>query len=173
MGGMSLAQAPGGGAPRKSSPDAKTRPEPRGKAPEAKAPSPPEANAAPQGLQVPPPELLAGLIRWTLTAVSQANATGNYTVLRDLGSPEFQAANSTAKLSDVFSGLRQKRVSLAFVAISTPQLSQAPTIDAKGTLRVIGAYPNQAVHLTFDLTFQLVGGAWRHAGIALSAVPAQ
>jgi hypothetical protein len=30
--------------------------------------------------QQPAPEVLAGLIRWTLTALSQANATGNYTV---------------------------------------------------------------------------------------------
>ena len=35
------------------------------------------------------------LIRQSLLALDQANKTGNYTVLRDLGSPAFQA-NSAA-----------------------------------------------------------------------------
>ena len=38
------------------------------------------------------------LIRESLLALDQANKTGNYTVLRDLGSPEFQA-NSAAQLA--------------------------------------------------------------------------
>jgi hypothetical protein len=39
------------------------------------------------------------LIRQTLLALDQANKTGNYTVLRDLGSPDFQA-NTAAGLAD-------------------------------------------------------------------------
>jgi hypothetical protein len=121
--------------------------------------------------QVPPPEVLAGLIRWTLTAVSQANATGNYTVLRELGSPEFQAANTAAKLGSVFAALREKNISLAFVAISTPQLTQPPAIDAKGVLKVVGFYAVRPLQVSFDLSFQSVNGSWRHSAISLSAAP--
>ena len=39
------------------------------------------------------------LVRRTLTALDQANRTGNYTVLRDLGSPDFQA-NTAARLAE-------------------------------------------------------------------------
>jgi hypothetical protein len=40
------------------------------------------------------------LIRQTLLALDQANKTGNYTVLRDLGSPDFQA-NTAAGLAEI------------------------------------------------------------------------
>jgi len=36
------------------------------------------------------------LIRSSLIALDQANKTGNYTVLRDLGAPNFQATNTAA-----------------------------------------------------------------------------
>src|SRR5262245_31888431 len=41
------------------------------------------------------------LIRSTLLALDQANKTGNYTVLRDLGSPAFQV-NTAARLAEIF-----------------------------------------------------------------------
>ena len=40
------------------------------------------------------------LVRSTLIALDQANKTGNYTVLRDLGAPAFQA-NSAARLKQL------------------------------------------------------------------------
>lgn len=42
------------------------------------------------------------LIRSSLLAVDQANKTGNYTVLRDLGAPGFQAANTATQLGEIF-----------------------------------------------------------------------
>jgi hypothetical protein len=41
-------------------------------------------------------------IRSALLALDQANKTGNYTVLRELGAPGFQAANTAARLSEIF-----------------------------------------------------------------------
>ena len=122
--------------------------------------------------QVPQAEVLASIIRWTLVAVSQANATGNYTVLRELGSPDFQATNTAAKLSIDFAPWRDQKISLAFVGIVSPQLSQAPSIDASGVLRVIGFYPVRPLQVGFDLTFRMVDGAWRHSSISLAAAPA-
>jgi len=41
------------------------------------------------------------LIRSALIALDQANKTGNYTVMRDLGAPGFQV-NSAARLAEIF-----------------------------------------------------------------------
>jgi hypothetical protein len=38
------------------------------------------------------------LVRSALIALQQANETGNYTVLRDLGAPGFEEANTAARL---------------------------------------------------------------------------
>ena len=129
----------------------------------------PQPNAQPT---VPQPELLAALIRSTLTALNHANVTGNYTVLRELGSPSFQATNSAAKLGTAFAAIRDQKLDLMFVAIATPQLAQPPNIDAKGVLRLIGFYPTRPLQVNFDLSFQSVNGIWRHSDIGLAARPA-
>jgi hypothetical protein len=60
--------------------------------------------AGPQGTQVPDTNQLVILIRSTLLAVNHANLTGNYTVLRELGTPGFQQSNTAARLGDIFRG---------------------------------------------------------------------
>jgi hypothetical protein len=47
------------------------------------------------------------LIRSTLLTLNDANRSGNYTVLRDLAAPDFQARNTAADLSQSFSDLRR------------------------------------------------------------------
>ncbi len=120
---------------------------------------------------VPEAETLAALIRWTMLAVSQANLTGNYTVLRELGSPDFQNANSSAKLAMAFAGPREQGLDLTFAVSALPQLSAAPTVDAQGVLRIVGYYPTRPLQVNFDLSFQAVDGTWRHSQIALAAGP--
>jgi hypothetical protein len=53
------------------------------------------------------------LIRSTLLAVNQANLTGNYSVLRDLGTPDFQQTNSAARLSEIFRDLRTRNIDIS------------------------------------------------------------
>jgi hypothetical protein len=60
------------------------------------------------------------LIRTTLLALDQANKTGNYTVLRDLGAPDFQA-NSAAQLAEIFAQQRRDNIDLSGVAVLDPQ----------------------------------------------------
>jgi hypothetical protein len=57
------------------------------------------------------------LIRSSLLALDQANKTGNYTVLRDLGSPGFQAGNTAARLSEIFAQQRNEKLDLSGVAV--------------------------------------------------------
>jgi hypothetical protein len=56
------------------------------------------------------------LIRSTLLALDQANKTGNYTVLRDIGAPGFQS-NTAARLGEIFAKLRNDNLDLSGVAV--------------------------------------------------------
>src|SRR5215813_12441322 len=83
--------------------------------------------AAPQQQQLPVPlEQALYLIRSTLLTLNDANRTGNYTVLRDLASPDFQAKNTAADLSDSFADLRRRHFDLFSVAVAAPQLNAPP-----------------------------------------------
>jgi hypothetical protein len=61
--------------------------------------------AEPGHAQVPVPDTARAeyMIKTTLVALNHANLTGNYTVLRDLGSPRFRAGNDAARLAAIFS----------------------------------------------------------------------
>ena len=119
---------------------------------------------------VPPPEVLVILIRTTMVAVHQANRTGNYTVLRDLGAPGFQAANNAAQLGAIFAGLRNQNIDLAPTAIVPPQLVGAPAIN-NDKLQFAGYFPTQPLQINFEMQFQPVNGHWRLFGISVNAVP--
>jgi hypothetical protein len=71
------------------------------------------------------------LIRSTLLALDDANKTGNYTVLRDLGSPGFQA-NTDARLAEIFAPQRRDNIDLSGVAVLDPQLTLLPQVEANG-----------------------------------------
>ena len=66
-------------------------------APKQQAPTPKQQPQAPKPAQIDRNGVLI-LIRTALLALDQANKTGNYTVLRDLGSPDFQV-NTAARLA--------------------------------------------------------------------------
>ena len=48
---------------------------------------------------MPSDDKLIMLINSAMIALNQANATGNYTVLRDMAAPGFQRANSPERLA--------------------------------------------------------------------------
>ena len=108
------------------------------------------------------------LIRSTLLSLNDANRTGNYTVLRDLAAPDFQAKNSAADLADSFADLRRRHFDLFSVALTAPQLSAAPALDNNGMLRLTGIFPTRPAQINFDLLFQNVGGQWRLFGISVA-----
>ena len=124
--------------------------------------------AAPTSAPAEPAAGVLILIRSTLLALAHANATGNYTVLRDLGAPGFQAVNSAARLSEIFSSLRAQRLDLSQLAVLEPQLSNPPQLDAKGLLRIDGIYPSTAPQIAFSLVFEPVAGQWRLFGISVN-----
>ena len=116
------------------------------------------------------------LIRTTLLTLNDANRSGNYTVLRDLAAPDFQARNSAADLSQIFADLRRRNFDLYAAALLAPQLTATPALDADGRLRLTGFFPTRPLQINFDLTYQVAGGQWRLFGISIAtpeAPPAQ
>src|SRR4051812_5250393 len=107
------------------------------------------------------------LIRSSLLALDQANKTGNYTVLRDIGAPGFQT-NSAARLGEIFAKLRNDNLDLSGVAVIDPQLSLLPQIESSGLMHMAGFFPSVPTQVNFDLAFAPVNGQWRLFGISVS-----
>ncbi|MCR6672483.1 hypothetical protein [Devosia ginsengisoli] len=107
------------------------------------------------------------LVRTALLALDQANKTGNYTVLRDLGSPGFQA-NSAAQLGEIFASQRANGLDLAGVAVLEPQLTVLPQIRGDGMLRMAGFFPSVPTQVNFDLLFTPTNRQWRLFGISIN-----
>src|SRR3981189_2857231 len=107
------------------------------------------------------------LIRSSLLALDQANKTGNYTVLRDIGAPGFQS-NTAAPLAGSFAKLRSDNLDLSGVAVIDPQLSLLPQIEANGLMRMAGFFPSVPSQVNFELIFAPVNGQWRLFGLSVS-----
>jgi hypothetical protein len=130
---------------------------------------PAQPAAAPQQQQLPVGlEQALYLIRSTLLTLNDANRTGNYTVLRDLAAPDFQAANTAADLAQNFIDLRHRKFDLFTVALAAPQLTAPPALDDHGMLRLTGFFPTRPLQINFDLLFQNTGGQWRLFGISVA-----
>jgi len=85
--------------------------------------------AAPQPAQQPALPGVNGvlyLIRSTLLTLNDADRSGNYTVLRDLAAPDFQARYTAADLAASFTDLRRRNFDLYAVALTAPQLTASP-----------------------------------------------
>jgi hypothetical protein len=108
------------------------------------------------------------LIRSTLLTLNDANRSGNYTVIRDLAAPDFQARNTAADLSQIFSDPRRRNFDLYGAALLPPQLTAVPAVDQNGMLHLTGNIPTRSLQINFDLVFQVVGGQWRLFGISIA-----
>jgi hypothetical protein len=116
------------------------------------------------------------LIRATLLRLNDANISGNYTVMRDLAAPGFQAKNSAVDLAQIFSDLRRRKFELFAAAYMVPQLNPSPALDQNGMLHLVGIFPTEPLQISFHLTFQNVVQQWRLFGISVAtpqAPPAQ
>ena len=125
-----------------------------------------QAPIAPAVPSVPTDQQVATLIISTLVALNQANFTGNYSVFREMASPNFQASNSSARLSEIFADLRKRRFDLSPIIFLQPKLLRKPAMDKQGMLRVTGFFATAPEQLNFDLLYQPVRGRWLLFGIA-------
>ncbi len=124
---------------------------------------------------LPPPEHMLSLIRTTIIAVNQANQTGNYTVLRDLGAPDFRNANDASRLATIFQVLREQRIDFTPLLQIPPEVSETPSVDGQGMLHLVGFFPTEPLRVNFDMLFQTEAGRWRPYTISvyLARVEAQ
>jgi hypothetical protein len=111
------------------------------------------------------------LVRSTLLALDQANKTGNYTVLRDLGAPGFQLTNTAARLTEIFARLRNDRLDLSGVAVLDPQFKILPQIEPSGMMHMAGFFPSVPSQVNFELLFAPVDSRWRLFGISVYVDP--
>jgi len=133
----------------------------------AEAASPPASS----GLEIPDDYRLNLLIRTTLIALNQANATRNYSVLRDLSAPGFKHANSAARLGEIFTALRERNLDLSPILFYEPKLIRPPEINDNGMLRLSGFIPSQPEQVWFDFLFQHVDNRWQLFGISVDVRP--
>jgi hypothetical protein len=140
---------------------------------EKKAEAPAAApQAAPSRPQIPDKTRLGILVQSYMVALSQANFTGNFSVLHDMGAPDFQQRNSPAQLAEIFATLRKGNIDLTPIIVYSPTLSREPEYDANGLLHLNGYYKTEPQRVQFDLVLQPVSGVWRLYGISVGTVPA-
>lgn len=119
------------------------------------------------------PEFFAvRLINSHLIGVHHANISGNYTVLRDLGTFQFRQKNTAAVLTDRFKVLRDNKLDLSVVASNKPVFTAPLKIENGVLLHVKGYYPTKPVLLTFDVVFRNELSSWRLHNVALGTAKA-
>ena len=114
---------------------------------------------------------LAALIKSTIMALQHANQTGNYSVLRDLGTPVFRERFDLAQLTAIFSNLRSRSVNLSPVLFLAPNLTKQPELTEGNQLRIVGDFPTQPLKIQYEMLFLQIDGVWRIDGLAVDAVP--
>ncbi|MGJ8558719.1 MAG: hypothetical protein ACSHX3_00645 [Litorimonas sp.] len=120
-----------------------------------------------QRLALPDETTQARLVWSTLTALDNANRTGNYEVLHRLGTDAFQTQNSPARLLQSFAQLRLNRVDVGRTILSSPTYYQSPTILPDGSLRLRGGFDFRPKSIRFDLIYVNSGGGWQLGAISV------
>ena len=105
--------------------------------------------------------------------MKHANFTGNYSVLRDLGSPAFRRANTSARLAVVFSDLRNQDLELGPLLVVDPVFTPPPHFDETGTLHLSGYFPTRPERVKFELWYEAVANRWRLFGMSVNTEPAE
>jgi len=125
-------------------------------------------------LPKPSPDKVSGpeismLIRTTLVALHQANVTGNYTVLRDLGSASFRTINNPVRLGGIYGKIREAGLDLSPAVLLDPFMTKPPFIDANGVLIIEGFFPTEPLNIVFKIGFRFEYGAWRILSLSVGA----
>lgn len=129
-------------------------------------PTTPAPTATPVPAAAPvTPALAHYLIRSTLLTFNDANRSGNYTVLRDLAAPDFQARHAAADIGQSFLDLRRRNFDLYGAALLAPQFTAPAALDQRGRLRLAGYIPTRPQQIGFDLTFQSRPGSGGSSGL--------
>lgn len=120
----------------------------------------------PPSLRPTPSQLELSRMIWsTVAAVDHANRSGNYSVLRDISAQAFQINYNPAKLTEIFSGLRNSNIDLSTALLVPPTYYEAPQMVREDLFRVKGLFQLRPISISFDMFFQWEQGRWKLAGI--------
>lgn len=115
------------------------------------------------------PSFATALIRDVLSAVNHGNWTGNYTVLRDYAAPEFREENDPTKLAGLFLQVRAEQLDLLPVMVVEPVILSSERSAAGNQMRLVGYFPLEPRHVSFDLVFEQQVRRWLLIGISVGA----
>ena len=114
---------------------------------------------------------LTVIIKDAIIALNHANMTGNYSVLRDMGTPVFRESFDQTALAAAFANLRVRKIDLSPAYFLSPNLTKKPELNKDNELVLVGFFPTQPLQIQFELRFMQLDGRWRVAGIGVDAVP--
>ena len=103
--------------------------------------------------RIPSDRVQVVLIKNTLIALNHANVSGNYTVLRDLCSPQLRERQKASDLALAFRDTHDRSRDLSFVLTMNPIPAQSQMFSTDGRLRLVGYFPTRPQELHYDLTF--------------------
>lgn len=144
-------------------PAASASPVPASPAPAAAQPA--SAPAVPKTI---PRAAVVRLVRSALVALGQANDTGNYSVLRSLGTPDFQQKNSAEDLAKIFAPSRG--IDMGAAASLEPAIASVDD-DGQGGLIIKGSLPLQPTPANFMVIYRPVNNVWRLFGLSIANAP--
>lgn len=106
------------------------------------------------------------LARATLMTIHDANETGNYTVLRDLGAPGFRRRH-VSDVAQLLKPLRARKLDLSMAAMARVRLTSVITSPDGRLLRMQGRFETRPDIVTFDFMFEREGEQWAHSAIGV------
>ena len=121
--------------------------------------------------KLPHINVMTKLIQSHMAALGNAIITNNFTVLRDLGTPEFKNKNSAVQLKAAFAPFRKRALDLTTVVLFAPAVRHTPKVDATGQLKLRGYYATKPKRVHFDLVFMPASGKWRLHAIHVNVAP--
>lgn len=121
----------------------------------------------------PTAEQTVYLVRATLIALDHANRTGNYSVLRELASTNFQLKNAADHLAHVFSGMRRSHIDMTAAALQQPHWLSPPALTPDNALSLRGTMSALPSPVAFDVRFSIEEGIWKLDAIEISPAKTQ
>jgi len=117
------------------------------------------------------PAVAEKLVKYAIIAIDQGNATGNYSVLRELFTPKFQATVSSAQLSDAFAKLRKMKLDMSALVMLKPTFTKQPAVE-NGQVKIVGYFATTPIRINFSMTYAQQNGQPRIAGLAINPTKA-
>jgi hypothetical protein len=87
---------------------------------------------------------------------------------KEPGTPTGGIASEPTFTRAQFRAAPRRSFDLFAVALIAPQFTAVPALDAGGRVHLTGAFPTRPLQISFDMTFESVGGQWRLFAISIT-----